>query len=342
MTASAVSPKLVWRALYVHRYGSQDEFLVDSVAPLVNSLSASGALHGFFFLRYWQGGHHIRLRLQVAEEESEKLVDESAAKLGTYLAEFPGTTSLDRSDFNEAQVTMAALEHADTETIHPPDTIRRGLYLPEHDKYGGTRGVAIAEELFESSSSLAIATLRKAPGEPRKRLGAGFLAMVRGLCATGRSPADAARFFAHYCLLWSPYIFDEFLQTWPELLRARRKPVRRHAAQALADAEAISDPFTTAMRKAWTEVRTHADAVLPAVTVAGLNAPRERREEVLLASYLHTHNNRLGLIPQQESFLGYLGHHVMSELAGKSPERDLMQQLAVVRRERLTEAGERP
>ncbi|MGX7828479.1 thiopeptide-type bacteriocin biosynthesis protein [Actinokineospora sp. 24-640] len=321
-----------WHSLHVHRYGGQDEFLVDGLAPVLAPYRDSGAVSGWFFLRYWKGGHHIRLRLRTTGE----VVEEVAAKLGSYLAEYPSGADFDAAGFAEAQPTMAALEDERVEEVQPPDTIRHAEYTPELAKYGGPRGVAAAEEFFERSSDVVIDALRGAAGSSSKRLGAGFSMMLRGLCAAGRTPAQMAAFLKHYCLLWSPYTFDQFLDAWPELLAARAPALRAHAEALLANADSLAgEPFHDAVGQVWRRVRSDRDEVLDAVTLAGADAPAERREQVLLVSYLHTHNNRLGLIPEHESFLGFLGHHVLSECAGTTPDPDLPAAVRGHREQRL-------
>jgi hypothetical protein len=145
-----------------------------------------------------------------------------------------------------------------------------------------------------------------------------------------------ARFFADYCLLWSPYVFDTFLGTWPELLRAHTATLARHATAVLAAAD--PDPVGAAIRTALDGVDRAGPAVLAAVTLAGPDAPPWRRRQVLLTSYLHTHNNRLGLIPQQEALLGFLGHHVLSARAGRPAEADLPDRIIRHRAARLATA----
>jgi thiopeptide-type bacteriocin biosynthesis protein len=326
-----------WHSLHVHRYGGQDEFLVDGLAPVVASLRESGAVSGFFFLRYWQGGHHVRVRLRLAAADAEQVLAEVTAKLGGYLAEFPSGADFDAEEFRrEAQPTMAALENEQAEPVYPPDTIRRVPYEPELAKYGGGPGVAVAEEFFGRSSETVLATLPGLAGRSGKRLGTGLSMMLRGLCAAGLSPAAMADFFAHYCLLWSPYTFEQFVATWPDLLRARHDATLAHAEAVLAHADSLAgDPFAAAVAGAWSAVDARADEILPAVTLLGPQAPASRRRQVLLVSYLHTHNNRLGLIPEHESFLGYLGHHVLSSCAGTAPAPDLLQTLRNHRERRL-------
>jgi thiopeptide-type bacteriocin biosynthesis protein len=325
-----------WHSLHVHRYGLQDEFLLDGLAPVLESLRASGALTRWFFLRYWQGGHHVRVRLRLADAEAELALAEAVKRFESYLAVCPGGRDFDTEAFHQdAQPTMAALEGELPQEIRPPDTVWPAVYEPEYGKYGGVRGVAIAEEYFHRSSDVALAALRTVSGASGKRLGAAFTMMLRGLRAAGMPPAAMADFFAHYCLVWAPYVFDQFLATWPELLARRRQPMRTHAAAVLTAGPGAADPFSCAVRQAWGQVGQAAAEVLPEVTLAGPAASRQRRGQVLLVSYLHTHNNRLGLIPEQEAFLSYLAHHVLSECAGTAPRTDLPQAVRDRRRQRL-------
>lgn len=331
-----MSGDLVWRALHVHRYADQDGLLTDGVAPVLGPLRESGAVDGWFFLRYWQGGHHVRLRLRVAVAEAEAVVEEVAGKLRAHLAENPAAEEFDAAEFSrEAQPTMASLEGAAAEEIHPPDTIRRVAYVPELDKYGGPEGVRIAEDYFGASSDIVLDALRRTGGRPSKRIGMGYAMMLRGLCATDLTPAEVAAFFAHYCVLWSPYAFDGFLDAWPGLLREHRVRLHAHTAAVLANPAALDgDPLHTAVGEAWRRVRTAGAAVLDRVLLAGPGAPPARRAQVLLVSYLHTHNNRFGLIPELEAFLGYLGHHVLSECAGVPADTGLDERVRVHRAQR--------
>jgi hypothetical protein len=329
----------VWRSVHVHRYARQDEFLVDAVAPVLAPLRARGAVSGFFFLRYWKGGHHLRLRMRVAPTDAEQVLGEVTAELRDHLARSPAGQDFDVAAFREAQGTMAALEDEQPDEVQPPDTIRAARYLPEHDKYGGPRGTELAEAFFERSSDAVLRALPAVQGRSSRRLGVGFSTMLRGLSGAGLTPAAMADFFADYCMLWSPYVFDEFLVTWPDLLRERGGPLHRHTAAVLAHPGVLAlDPVAAAVRTAWAAVTAAEPELLAAVTVAGADAPAPRRRQVLLASYLHTHNNRLGLIPEQEAFLGYLGHHVLSACADRPADADLMAKLSHHRARRLATA----
>lgn len=198
--------------------------------------------------------------------------------------------------------------------------------------------MAIAEEFFDRSSTVVLAALPGVGGASSRRRGAGFSAMLRGMRAAWLTAAEMAAFLAHYCLLWSPYVFDRFLESWPDLLTVRRPALLAHAEALLDGKGSQDDPFGAAVRGAWAAVQEAAGEVLSAVNLLGDQAPDEHRRQVLLVGYLHTHNNRLGLAPEQEAFLGYLGHHVLSACAGREPSPDLLPDLQRHRAERLATA----
>ncbi|GAA3222657.1 hypothetical protein GCM10020256_30240 [Streptomyces thermocoprophilus] len=112
-----------WHSLHLHRYAGQDRFLVEHLTPVVAPLRDSGELESFFFLRYWQGGHHIRLRLRPADPDpgrADRLVSDIRDRLAARLAADPaGWGDLDPDEFREAQHTMAALEAETTGDLLP-------------------------------------------------------------------------------------------------------------------------------------------------------------------------------------------------------------------------------
>ncbi|MFC7614598.1 lantibiotic dehydratase C-terminal domain-containing protein [Actinokineospora soli] len=116
-----MSEDRVWRSLHVYRYGEQDAFLVDGVAPVIDGLRESGALADFFFLRYWQGGHHVRVRLLLDRAQADAAVEEATGKLAAHLAGSPVHVDFDADEFAEAaQPMMAAMEGERVQRLQPP------------------------------------------------------------------------------------------------------------------------------------------------------------------------------------------------------------------------------
>src|SRR5215218_10501986 len=52
-----------WLSFHVFLPGPFDSFLVDHLAPALQDDLKSGTIKRFFFIRYSEGGNHIRLRL---------------------------------------------------------------------------------------------------------------------------------------------------------------------------------------------------------------------------------------------------------------------------------------
>jgi thiopeptide-type bacteriocin biosynthesis protein len=321
---------LRWFALHVHRYADQDAFLRDALAPVV----AGHAPAGFFYLRYWQGGSHIRLRLRLRDDEAVRVLDEVTAAFRAYFVEHPqpdGASERDRA--MATQPYMAALENEAALDVRPPDTIWPADYHPETGKYGGSDGVAVAEDFFQASSTAALAALSAPDWKPGRRLGTAFATMVRTLHAIGMSPAAMTAFFAHYCRIWAPYVFEPFLDAWPSLLDRQRDTLRA-VINSVLDGPARGEPAPDAAADAWERLHRNKDRILPYVRLAGLRASEDRRAQVILSSYLHTHNNRLGLIPEQEAFLGFLGHRVLAA-DGHGPGVDLPATVRALRERHL-------
>jgi thiopeptide-type bacteriocin biosynthesis protein len=323
-----------WHSVHVHRYVRQDDFLVECVAPMVAALRERSAIDRFFFLRYWRGGHHLRLRFHLAAERPAPVLAGIEAGLRDHLCRTAGAGIDHLPGFEEAQAAMATLEGAEPAAIEPPDTLLTVEYEPELHKYGGDRGVAIAERFFDRSSAVSFEYLRAVSRQPTKRLAAAFAMMVRGARATGWEAPEMAAFFARFCLLWAPYVFDESLASWHKRFSGSQESLRAHVGHVFAD-DPPADGYSSAVASAWSAVNAHAGEVLPEITLAGAAATAEERGQVLLVSYLHTHNNRLGLVPEQEAFLGYLAHHALSEYAGTEPLRDLDRTFRAVREQRL-------
>jgi thiopeptide-type bacteriocin biosynthesis protein len=113
-----------------------DRVLREAVAPVVRQALASGAATGWFFLRFDEGGHHLRVRLR----------GEPARLYGEVLSAFEraGRQLLDEGSGWGLQL----------------DTYQR-----EVERYGGEVGVALAERLFRADSDAVLELVERYPGD---------------------------------------------------------------------------------------------------------------------------------------------------------------------------------
>src|SRR5689334_16190255 len=63
-----------WMSAHLYYQGPLDLLLRELVVPLVRDLGGRGLLAQHFFLRYWQGGPHLRLRLRPVERDGAPAV----------------------------------------------------------------------------------------------------------------------------------------------------------------------------------------------------------------------------------------------------------------------------
>lgn len=109
-----------WFAVYLFYPGELDEVLLGLIAPLTDVyLSDRRLVPSYFFIRYWEGGSHIRLRVKTDAEQWQvilKQLEERADKL-----------------FTGYDLTAA-------------------VYAPEIERYGDERSIYWAERHFFQSS----------------------------------------------------------------------------------------------------------------------------------------------------------------------------------------------
>lgn len=277
-----------WIAVHVYYRTDQDDLLLRCVGPLAGRLRLAGDIDRFFFLRYWQGGLHLRLRWHCRPDRADAVRDRVHHELRTYLARRPSRQPVDPAGHAAALQRLARLEGERAEAaIVPDNSVLDATYEPELGKYGGAAGVAAAEQVFDHSSRAVLRGLQLCRSRPKARLGLGVRMMMLTLGAAGLPAGEAAGFLARYADFWSAYLPPGARRRWPELAAG-------YDAGGYPPAALGVDPELDRLAGEW------------AAAVAGAVAGRDSQ---LLFNHLHTHNNRLGIAPAHESYLAFLAHH---------------------------------
>lgn len=308
-----------WSSHHIH-YGDDcygpaiDHLLISAVAPLIQQLLATGRIRRYFFIRYPEGGSHLRLRLDLtSEERAMETTQRLRSALDAYASESPATGRR--------------------------PTLRSVEYQAETERYGGLRGVAVAEDLFHVSSHVALEVLASSPDSgPRSsacealRWGKTLLlAVVLARSFFGRTEA-AARFLRRYS--------ESYLQILEEGAGAS-EPLRRRllggevetpkavdrGVRALTDtldhggelAAPLLDRWHQGCRSTRRQLERLAEQRRLKLAGSGSDRPRPLgaiRFEPLVASYLHLHHNRLGLNIPQEVRLAHLAASALARGGG--------------------------
>ncbi|KAB2589643.1 thiopeptide-type bacteriocin biosynthesis protein [Streptomyces arboris] len=255
-----------------------DAFLTEDVAPLLGEESVDGLGAGdWFFIRYDEGGHHLRLRIRGVPPAR-------AASLPKALARLAERVPLAESV--RGQDVRGQAEHAE---------VRVEPYVPETARYGGPEALPVAEEVFVLSSRVAVRAVRDAPrGSARLALAIDLAHATALACRMDR--LSAAQWLRRHAASWRwavdvPLLGPRHVHAKVNSVYALQRDVLAGRARALW--QALEEGTATGAPADWYDGVRKADQALRSAS------PSVGRPYVW-ASQLHMLFNRLGLAPDEE------------------------------------------
>ncbi|MEU4766622.1 thiopeptide-type bacteriocin biosynthesis protein [Actinosynnema sp. NPDC023794] len=129
---------MTWTSLHVRLSWSVedvDAFIAGVLAPELDGHRAAGRVADWFYVRYWEAGPHLRVRVRDATVDL-------AGRLRSLVAE---------ADHPVRVSSPGWLPHGD---------VRETPYEPEVERYGGPEALPVAEDVFCRSTEVAVAVLR--------------------------------------------------------------------------------------------------------------------------------------------------------------------------------------
>lgn len=271
-----------WDSFHLHLHSGTaavDGFLTAELAPLLDGLVAEGRASAWFFIRYGEGGPHLRIRVR----------------------------DLSRSDSAELAATLGRLGKALPSLDGPWESshgeLRLVPYVPETERYGGESALPEAEEVFALSSRVAVLALEPGPGASQ-RLALGIDLALTTALALGLDRLSGAQWLRRQASGW------RWVTEVPVLpgatVHARVNSVFALQHQALVGrAEAL---WTDPAQQAAPWLTRWAERVRAATV----------REPWVWASQLHMLFNRLGITPDEERAVCRLAARALLD-AGEPP-----------------------
>lgn len=272
---------MTWKSWHLHLTSSAremcDRMVTDVVGPVVAGLPEPT----WFFVRYWQGGPHLRLRIRDLDADQ-------AAGVGAELVRDLAVVGRRRDDeepfdldgfaalaerlaaAGEGGVTLTAQQLV-TPGVHP------AVYEPEYERYGGVELLPVSEKLFCTSSELCLAFLRTQPSRNvRSSLALQATASAAAALGLPQFPAYAAK-------------------SWQRWAREFGYP-----ASTLDQLDADCAQAATQLRGR--SLITDSGARLLRGWQAALSSAVERWEQPARIAFSHVHmlHNRLGLTTLEE------------------------------------------
>ncbi|KFF21627.1 thiopeptide-type bacteriocin biosynthesis protein [Chryseobacterium sp. JM1] len=269
-----------WKTYYIYHTRNADDLLKEIIHPSLLDINEKLEKEvQFFFIRYFENGYHIRLRLLLNVEESTLFL----------------TILMDHiSDYEHLNECHLELKQAE--------------YNPETERYGNANTITYAEDQFWASSRVVLHHLVQ--NDP-------LTASERYLLAlkTHFAFLKGMRLSKNY----SQQLCDQFVQSWlpipfsdhPDEQEQNRKTVLSAFQHQF---EAYQNVLQESIEEFWNSLDTTTDPFLQQFlevnekvwkdyTQAQLSS--EALDEALL-SFIHMTNNRLGIANAEESYLLFL------------------------------------
>ena len=148
------SPADDWVSAHLFYQDDLTTLLVRMIPPLVAELAAD-----FFFLRYWEGGHHLRLRVRVDGPDDVARVRELISRHAhDFFGKHPSPDRFTAADYARLAANLAAaeqLEHYTTD-MYQNNSVRFIDYRREHHRFGDGDTIRAVERHFVESSRIVL------------------------------------------------------------------------------------------------------------------------------------------------------------------------------------------
>lgn len=150
------SMKKSWLSAALFYNEPWENFLIEAVAPYIETVVKTGIAESYFFIRYWERGPHIRLRFKGETTALEEVLKPNLTEhFNAYFKANPSERTPPEypDNFPEAYKWL------------PNNQLQFETYEPELNRYGGVEGLKIAEQQFQLSSHVVLDFFTKNPQE---------------------------------------------------------------------------------------------------------------------------------------------------------------------------------
>ena len=119
-----------WISVYIFHQTSFEKIINELIKLIIEDLELNGFISKYFFIRYWENGSHLRLRILPKNGLYAETINEKIIQLTNNYFEKQNNEMSYRLEFSE--------------------------YIRELDRYGGIENIENAEKIFDLSSRIVI------------------------------------------------------------------------------------------------------------------------------------------------------------------------------------------
>ncbi|MBB6237875.1 thiopeptide-type bacteriocin biosynthesis protein [Pedobacter sp. AK013] len=254
-----------WFSLYIFYHENADRLLKELIYPFIRQWHRP-----WFFIRYWEGGNHIRLRLKAAEDE------------------------------HPAIVKALSSDNAGVKTL------QTARYEPEIDRYGNYESIAWAEQYFECSSHYILNWIVKR--EANQSAITQAIKLHLSLLYTLKWDEEALIGVCNFFLDgWLPKLYnsvdagEEQRIFWLNQFEKVFVPLKNQTIQASnqfweqLDQDIVDDNLVEYLSKTTKVICSYQK----------IDFERNKMFQVI-SSFMHMNNNRLGISNYEEAYIMYV------------------------------------
>lgn len=281
----ATAPGNRWSSIHVYlRWAPEhvDVFLSDDLGPIMAALTETGQIGDWFFIRYGEGGPHLRIRMRGAAQATVTSLRTRLTRLVRAVG-YPVAQDLPARD-----------------EWYPHGQVREEVYEPETERYGGSVALEVAEDVFCHSTQVALLALARTKPRPARMAIAVDLVLATA-SALDLDALGTVRWLRRGAIAWRWH--RDLTTLAPPMVQ--EPALRAAAAQAGVVARRFAEIQSAAGNRNWLTGRWTAD--VRAARARLETAPDLGRERWLQiwSSQVHMLLNRLGLLPDEERSLSW-------------------------------------
>lgn len=266
--------------IFIHDLTYHDLFLTDYLYPFIQEYK--DLIYRYFFIRYWQGGPHIRFRFQTLD--SEKIIVNLQALVNEFQVIYKPTYTLSRDEYYRNH-TFDGRKPKESELYWMEDlTVSKMKYIPEYERYGGESLIPFSEAIFQMTSHLAFIRLKEQRGNP----------------SLTRKLIFACEFFDQMRSFLQEeqdvYLLENYEQFWKSFQRkgqVKEEQIHKIGLLYRENREIFSE-----------RLEQQEDNHLQKIKEIFQEIRKRGKEKIiphLIFSHVHMYNNRIGLPPYLES-----------------------------------------
>lgn len=260
--------------LFIHDYLLIEEFLKDSLLPYLDKEKVR-----YFFIRYWDGGPHIRLRYQTEPEAAEKFEKDLDQLLESFQQKHKSHTFQPIS-YEKAIVQTEGIKPT---APYPNFSIQTIDYVPELNRYGGEVAMVLSEELFEHSSRFAGQIIQKLNRNQRYVLAIDLMYLCTEIARELGYIEKHETMFLAYREIWTQFSKNNTSENLYKVISNRISSLKKGEL-----AIEFYQPYLKVFKSLLAQIKLCQATFEPEYAF------------YIVISHLHMLNNRLGVSPEYE------------------------------------------